>query len=168
MAWAPLSLPGIFPRVCGEKSRPRSRRATTAGSPPRVRGKARTQAANCVSVRITPACAGKSCVFSHFAAARRDHPRVCGEKETGNPYGSTEKGSPPRVRGKVGLSEVDPSLSGITPACAGKRFPHSSAGSKPQDHPRVCGEKSYFSCLLDVPTGSPPRVRGKVVAYILS
>ena len=31
-----------------------------------------------------------------------------------------------------------------------------------QDHPRVCGEKSFSSMSQSRPSGSPPRVRGKV------
>ena len=51
-----------------------------AGSPPRVRGKARTSTILHTSHGITPACAGKS--FSIVAGAHiyQDHPRVCGEK----------------------------------------------------------------------------------------
>ncbi len=36
-----------------------------------------------------------------FAVAARDHPRVCGEKETERDAIAMEIGSPPRVRGKV-------------------------------------------------------------------
>ena len=48
------------PRVCGEKTRTASASCTSAGSPPRVRGKAHCHSAPRPSARITPACAGKS------------------------------------------------------------------------------------------------------------
>ena len=55
------------PRVCGEK-KPKNRTATTsAGSPPRMRGKDGSRPTLVKVEGITPAYAG-------------DHPRVCGEK----------------------------------------------------------------------------------------
>ena len=48
------------PRVCGEKSRLRSRGSLQRGSPPRVRGKDYDYVTRNVMQRITPACAGKS------------------------------------------------------------------------------------------------------------
>ena len=30
-----------------------------------------------------------------------------------------------------------------------------------RDHPRVCGEKSFFKISAKIGIGSPPRVRGK-------
>ena len=69
---------------------------------------------------ITPACAGKSAYLSPEDTAGRDHPRVCGEKETGEYWNDKHKGSPPRVRGKAFLTECRCAGVGITPACAGK------------------------------------------------
>ena len=70
-------------------------------------------------------------------------------------------GSPPRVRGKAEPLAVDGDITGITPACAGKRvFPGTHIPAV-WDHPRVCGEKKGL-CAADEPRqGSPPRVRGK-------
>ena len=50
---------------------------------------------------------------------------------------------------------------GITPAHAGKRCGCSRRLPERRDHPRACGEKSKVARLM---MGSPPRVRGKVVA----
>ena len=52
---------------------------------------------------------------------------------------------------------------GITPACAGKSASHGFFVLLRWDHPRVCGEKSYWSILARNSLGSPPRVRGKAV-----
>ena len=35
----------------------------------------------------------------------------------------------------------------------------------PEDHPRVCGEKSPFLLRRSKPLGSPPRVRGKANTF---
>ena len=51
---------GDHPRVCGEKVRPLLIVQSSAGSPPRVRGKVHTAFQIVNGARITPACAGKS------------------------------------------------------------------------------------------------------------
>ena len=39
-------------------------------------------------------------------------------------------------------------------------------GSKPGDHPRLCGEKDLNSQSLDAFIGSPPPMRGKAVISV--
>ena len=89
------------PRVCGEKYSLACCFWPASGSPPRVRGK--------VSVP------------GELAIAHRDHPRVCGEKAQPRAGSRRVRGSPPRVRGKAILSIGAAIVTGITPACAGKR-----------------------------------------------
>ena len=48
------------PRVCGENNRSRNQLGTIKGSPPRVRGKPALSGFLTGSMRITPACAGKT------------------------------------------------------------------------------------------------------------
>ena len=47
------------PRLCGEKWFPRSKRTSLSGSPPPMRGKAQRAFHGIVTIRITPAYAGK-------------------------------------------------------------------------------------------------------------
>ena len=91
------------------------------GSPPRVRGKAQRPNIEVNQYRITPACAGKSEKTRSITTTRRDHPRVCGEKDTSTVCQVDHEGSPPRVRGKVHISTGQVGGVGITPAYAGKR-----------------------------------------------
>ena len=51
--------PRDHPRVCGEKTSARILLITSAGSPPRVRGKVSSRLFKMPLTRITPACAGK-------------------------------------------------------------------------------------------------------------
>ena len=51
----------------------------------------------------------------------------------------------------------------ITPACAGKRSDQRFCAPHGWDHPRVCGEKFENLMGQNDKTGSPPRVRGKVL-----
>ena len=89
------------------------------------------------------------------------------------------------MRGKGIATPVQGSISGITPAYAGKRRSWRFAGivlwdhprvcgeklldrywigtglSDTKDHPRVCGEKTVLDLSRLVEQGSPPRMRGK-------
>ena len=155
---------GDHPRVCGEKSVCWPLVCTIWGSPPRVRGKEGTNYTREDVIRITPACAGKSCTASKQRPSTRDHPRVCGEKQKLNRTPMSAKGSPPRVRGKGFITLTYDDDHGITPACAGKRKTAKFMILWEEDHPRVCGEKSGLFRSNATGTGSPPRVRGKEYA----
>ena len=50
----------------------------------------------------------------------------------------------------------------ITPAYAGKNSNQLVPLFKPQDHPRLCGEKPVKCSLKNPVTGSPPPMRGKI------
>ena len=95
--------------------------------------------------------------------AAQDHPRVCGEKSTGQWHQISAVGSPPRVRGKEYLDNPDSHVVGITPACAGKSGVSYVSSAASGDHPRVCGEKMLTVPFSPELLGSPPRVRGKVL-----
>ena len=147
-----------------------------------MRGKGTRGAAKAAPLRITPAYAGKSRRWRCVRRGCTDHPRVCGEKsEVQKPAGCVQ-GSPPRMRGKASGPGVLSSLSGITPAYAGKSPVRELLLIVSRDHPRVCGEKLGWSlsrsrrsgitpayagkslagrCPAPAGLGSPPRMRGK-------
>ena len=108
--------------MCGEKFSGELPRLRRRGSPPRVRGKAEARKAVQEAQRITPACAGKSNCLRYYRPGRKDHPRVCGEKQRLRRTSGSGTGSPPRVRGKVPVATPNPMPVRITPACAGKRL----------------------------------------------
>ena len=113
--------PWDHPCVCREKIEMPYELLLKEGSPPRVRGKDDPAHPVAAPAGITPACAGKSPPESDFAGHRWDHPRVCGEKAIIDALKRIGAGSPPRMRGKASRVVRAFSLSGITPACAGKR-----------------------------------------------
>ena len=107
---------------------------------------------------------------------------MCGEKAFWICGKKCQRGSPPRVRGKVlcmvkqpEMERDHPRVCGeklssaiaeampprITPACAGKSKRRGGALALEEDHPRVCGEKLLCRITYGSPQGSPPRVRGK-------
>ena len=150
------------PRVCGEKVSSTSPIKCLKGSPPRVRGKGQDWMKEGKAERITPACAGKRDLVISESGDIEDHPRVCGEKRRVRSWRALLLGSPPRMRGKDGVSGACHSPPGITPAYAGKSVHRSGLHRTEGDHPRVCGEKIYPLLAIASPLGSPPRVRGKV------
>ena len=123
-----------------------------------------------MTIRITPAGAGKTYKLKDWKFFFQDHPRRCGENPVWAVYFKSFLGSPPQVRGKRPISLPSSLQTRITPAGAGK------TGRKPvlqglcQDHPRRCGENSISPIILSSFDGSPPQVRGKpsAVSAILS
>ena len=153
------------PRVCGEKNQRTRPIQRNRGSPPRVRGKVNSWPWLVAITGITPACAGKSCRRPTRTPARRDHPRVCGEKVVYQHPRAARVGSPPRVRGKGGVGCLHHQCRRITPACAGKSLRIQTCAANAGDHPRVCGEKDLRTVPTFFKKGSPPRVRGKERRY---
>ena len=96
--------------------------------------------------RITPAYAGKSLSGLSVRLLYRDHPRLCGEKMRRSFEKGYDKGSPPPMRGKVGLIVAGIAALRITPAYAGKSHKNENGDTEFEDHPRLCGEKGRTTC----------------------
>ena len=131
------------PRGCVENLQKAVALNAGAGSPPRMRGKPRSGF-----------CA---------RASAWDHPRGCGENATPHTRISARIGSPPRMRGKLCAVRVKLSLTGITPADAGKTEYFGCSDSEIKDHPRGCGENFDVFIIHPKQIGSPPRMRGKPI-----
>ena len=153
---------GDHPRACGEKPWMGASPGRATGSPPHMRGKVIGNVRCPVHVGITPACAGKSACVLLLRERIQDHPRVCGEKLYSAGTSRRNWGSPPHVRGKVQSGAGLRLVSGITPACAGKRGISAANTHSNWDHPRACGEKHDKVNFKRPAQGSPPRMRGKV------
>ena len=94
-------------------------------------------------------------------SAFQDHPRRCGENSVGLLNAICITGSPPQVRGKPLIKQIESLEGGITPAGAGKTHTEPSSAVRKQDHPRRCGENGTLRNHASVDFGSPPQVRGK-------
>ena len=149
------------PRGCGKNSRMGKKDSRGLGSPPRMRGKQGFPFANCVRRRITPADAGKTLSAGTGGFLRRDHPRGCGENRSVVWIWKPVVGSPPRMRGKLGMAGFGIDTSRITPADAGKTAGSPAGRPCRWDHPRGCGENGIRQPRLGGCGGSPPRMRGK-------
>ena len=111
--------------------------------------------------RITPAYAGKRQTVISSDVAKRDHPRLCGEKSSSCMTAPLMSGSPPPMRGKVLKQQSLLLMKRITPAYAGKSGYTRQRTSGRWDHPRLCGEKKYKETKEQWQAGSPPPMRGK-------
>ena len=151
------------PRVCGEQIFLPQIFESLSGSLPRVRGTAGIRFMGESCVRITPACAGNSFPGPVWCKWVKDHPRVCGEQISGAKAAMRVMGSPPRVRGTDWQAFIRSVRRGITPACAGNRIRSRFSRRCLWDHPRVCGEQTFYYKRDQVCYGSPPRVRGTVL-----
>ena len=132
---------GITPAYAGKSNMMSKTPEDYRGSPPRMRGKVHSLGWRLRPHGITPAYAGKSPYKAANTPKLWDHPRVCGEKYEPFWFDVTDKGSPPRMRGKAGSPPSPASSSGITPAYAGKSGHLPPSVCHFVDHPRVCGEK---------------------------
>ena len=85
-----------------------------------MRGKAGKRILQLKVAGITPAYAGKRYAFRLSFFVKRDHPRLCGEKDYAQNCRYCVKGSPPPMRGKAIALSKSPAKRRITPAYAGK------------------------------------------------
>ena len=114
--------------------------------------------------RITPAHAGNSRRSTHIHSPGWDHPRTCGEQLCPAPPYPALLGSPPHMRGTAfsGILICIPFR--ITPAHAGNRQRLQTRRVRHQDHPRTCGEQPSALVGYHHRKGSPPHMRGTVIA----
>ena len=139
-----------------------NRKNTLAGSPPQVRGKLRMSGCRLITVRITPAGAGKTLSAVACLNIGEDHPRRCGENGLQPNAERKPTGSPPQVRGKQTSRNSQNASTRITPAGAGKTWTMEHMPAMDEDHPRRCGENSHIGFWGMLGKGSPPQVRGKL------
>ena len=157
----PSCPPRDHPRVCGEHLYSLVDIAADLGSSPRVRGTPGQGPSLVQDPGIIPACAGNTSALLRPLAAKRDHPRVCGEHVLPRPRAPIIKGSSPRVRGTLFRTIIDIEIRGIIPACAGNTRRVSPARTCIWDHPRVCGEHRITASWHSNPTWDHPRVCGE-------
>ena len=67
------------------------------------------------------------------------------------------------MRGKARFSKMSASVSRITPAYAGKSAFSPSIWYNPKDHPRLCGEKFWWSSQKYSYQGITPAYAGKSI-----
>ena len=110
------------PRMCGKYRKTKFSCITSRGSPPHVREILTLGTFVPPWNRITPACAGNTCLHKKQQQWGQDHPRMCGKYKHEVFYYWSERGSPPHVREILPAFQKLIVFFGITPACAGNTF----------------------------------------------
>ena len=149
-----------YPRMCGEHIVANRNCGSVQGSSPHVRGARAGRARPAGPSGIIPACAGSTDRVGAAGSLVGDHPRMCGEHITPNPFANAVLGSSPHVRGALIQGIVLHCPLGIIPACAGSTASAATASDPRRDHPRMCGEhcaRHVKNCSIP---GSSPHVRG--------
>ena len=148
------------PRMCGEHQRGVRDPRTALGSSPHVRGARLERDENPSGSGIIPACAGSTDRVGAAGSLVGDHPRMCGEHITPNPFANAVLGSSPHVRGAHNIVGHLIHITGIIPACAGSTWSMAIGTAWDGDHPRMCGEHRISVNTVSSSAGSSPHVRG--------
>ena len=152
------------PRECGDDTVYARRDDLVAGSPPRMRGRRFAYSPPPHNYRLTPANAGTTLPVCSSESALRAHPRECGDDATGARAAISHTGSPPRMRGRRSRRWRHILRFRLTPANAGTTYPLAEAAANAEAHPRECGDDWVDARWAMVPKGSPPRMRGRLMA----
>ena len=149
------------PRACGENQKDERQMSFKTGSSPRMRGKRGCEPGHRGNLRLIPAHAGKTPKTQSHDRRRWAHPRACGENATQLVQFLNEKGSSPRMRGKLFTRLGDSEHARLIPAHAGKTPDTQNGTCAVGAHPRACGENSDSRVVGSKCEGSSPRMRGK-------
>ena len=113
-------------------------------------------------VRIIPAHAGQTSRRRRVPVTNSDHPRACGANVTLDGLIIVPGGSSPRMRGKRLDFKGFELKSRIIPAHAGQTTTTGACDAATKDHPRACGANAKWLRSCPAPSGSSPRMRGKL------
>jgi len=156
----PMSLQRDHPRICGEHIQNNFHRLTGWGSSPHMRGTQASRVRSAMVDGIIPAYAGNTDVDLVCAWGNGDHPRICGEHQVMDDYGTMVMGSSPHMRGTLVARLYQHSRIGIIPAYAGNTVLAMAYERGRTDHPRICGEHAERDRLVEFQPGSSPHMRG--------
>ena len=150
----------VHPRVCGERASQQNYLATRYGSSPRLRGTLTHDQPHHLLGRFIPAFAGNAPGMWPRPCRGSVHPRVCGERRSGNGPTDGGSGSSPRLRGTHNLRHCGWVYHRFIPAFAGNARAGAVPAVPPPVHPRVCGERMSIPSRAALRNGSSPRLRG--------
>ena len=117
--WTALAERWDHPRLCGEHGVALTTGRDGMGSSPLVRGARAPREVPGGNTGIIPACAGSTRTGAAQRSPSRDHPRLCGEHESGHHERNYKAGSSPLVRGAPVPRDGEGQELGIIPACVG-------------------------------------------------
>ena len=173
------AVPGLSPRMRGNRHHPRGRRATRVyprvcggtyrfpaplvrlrGLSPRMRGNPQSAYRLAQPAGSIPAYAGEPCRRALITAAPTVYPRVCGGTQVAVARQSTALGLSPRMRGNRHPAFLQDAGRGSIPAYAGEPSLFAHCRRSSTVYPRVCGGTEREQPCQSVTYGLSPRMRG--------
>ena len=151
----------VHPRARGDGGTRASPSATTAGSPPRTRGRLDRVRRRGSGRRFTPAHAGTAPSPAKASPGWAVHPRARGDGAQSGGGGGASDGSPPRTRGRRAGRRDRAIRARFTPAHAGTATAWAGAAATRTVHPRARGDGAFNRDHPSEAPGSPPRTRGR-------
>ena len=155
-----LTLPPVYPRVCGAALKEASERSLHEGLSPRVRGSQTRRFQRGVIRGSIPACAGQPFAGCSSTGQTGVYPRVCGAAVKNNIIPAVNEGLSPRVRGSPPDADRFRRPAGSIPACAGQPWSCQNLLFFSEVYPRVCGAAMGAGISVRASRGLSPRVRG--------
>ncbi len=153
--------------MCGEERKTNATTKRGKGTPPRVWGRVPEPKIPDTKDRDTPTCVGKSSCISTPILRLEGHPHVCGEERIEGEFACLERGTPPRVWGRVSFWPFLCPGFRDTPTCVGKSNAFHLSLQFYEGHPHVCGEEIPIQPTLTQALGTPPRVWGRGFGCII-
>ena len=142
---SPATVPGVYPRACGETSSVPAMDPLMPGLSPRMRGNLLRPDSPGFPRGSIPAHAGKPSGRAARPGPGRVYPRACGETTSSGAQNTAEKGLSPRMRGNRILCAAVCVGLGSIPAHAGKPIGNLGASRHIKVYPRACGETSCLA-----------------------
>ncbi len=161
------SFPGAHPRMRGEHGLCPIPQVAGDGSSPHARGALSLGPGRRVHVRLIPACAGSTWIWTGGISASGAHPRMRGEHGPGVGCGVHGAGSSPHARGALGRGPGQGPARGLIPACAGSTPGHHHRARCSSAHPRMRGEHQAGTRPTASRGGLSPHARGARLVHTL-
>ena len=155
-----MTMPTVYPRVCGGTRVSQVLLRLQQGLSPRVRGNPVAVDPGVVVAGSIPACAGEPAARQRTALLFLVYPRVCGGTDTRYLMRKSGEGLSPRVRGNPKRTSPPLAMPGSIPACAGEPRVVVRPVNPPRVYPRVCGGTNSNPRWGSTDRGLSPRVRG--------
>ena len=156
----PAVLGAVHPRMRGERPAALLPWLAWAGSSPHARGTLLGLGGGLGYCRFIPACAGNAPLARSVAPGGPVHPRMRGERVSGEIGRPSWPGSSPHARGTLRRAGRRRVRRRFIPACAGNACISLASRTSRSVHPRMRGERESVEPNSRRPSGSSPHARG--------
>ena len=150
----------VYPRVYGERPFKIRVTGTYSGLSPRIRGTGLHPVCNQNVLRFIPAYTGNGVGDCLTPSQLAVYPRVYGERKARHSSGILASGLSPRIRGTVFPPRPPNPTMRFIPAYTGNGDCPESGRRCESVYPRVYGERSFNSAVVNPSRGLSPRIRG--------